>query len=229
MNLDQLKDRLFEQLKGTWGRIQESSAYEKMMERYHELPPTGQKVALIGSVLFSVLLILLIPFASFQTSSENVAQFEENVQALRDLFRVQRELASAPQVDDPPGPAQLQSMVQDVLTQAGLSADQIKGNSPLSPQRDPSNAFIPANVMEQGVEVTLMKLNLKQVVDLGSRLSQLGRNIHLTAMDMKASSTDVHYYDVIYRVMGFTINTPMPESKAPTKDSIKPGSKGDEA
>jgi len=222
MRLEQLKERLLEQLHTYWGRIQESSTYEKLKERYHELSPIGQKIALAVSVFICALFVLLIPLMGFQTSQDNVIVFEENVQALRDLLRVQRELASAPQIDDPPAPAQLQSMVQDVLTQAGLGADQIKGNAPLSPQRDPSTSIIPAGVLEQGVEITLLKLNLKQVADLGSRFAQLNRNVHLTAMDMKANSSDPHYYDVIYRLMGFTISSPSPSPTTPPKGGAKP-------
>jgi hypothetical protein len=221
MKLTQLKERVIEQFKAIWVRIQESSTFEKLQERYYELSPSGQKAVIYLSTVTILLFILLIPFLGFQSSQDNVSIFEENVQTLRDLLRVQRELAGAPQVDDPPPPSQLKSMVQDVLNQAGLSQEQIKGNNELSPDRDPKSSLVPASVIEQGVEITLFKLNLKQVVDIGTRLSQLNRNVHLTAMDMKANAADNHYYDVIYRLMGFTINSPPPSPSGPTKPGVK--------
>ncbi len=221
MNLNQLKERILDQFKSIWVRIEESSTYEKLVERYHELTPTGQKAVLFGGSIFGVLFILMIPFMSFQTSQENVSQFEENVLAVRDLLRVQREVASQPQVEDPPQPAQLQSMVQEVLSQSGLSNEQIKGNNPLSPERDPKSSILPASVVEQGVEVTLLKLNLKQVTDIGSRLSQIGRNTHLTSIDMRANAQNDHYFDVVYRLMGFTMIAPAPSVSAPPSPDKK--------
>ncbi|MGE3974500.1 MAG: hypothetical protein AB7F59_08245 [Bdellovibrionales bacterium] len=219
MNLTQLKDQLFEQLKTYWTKIHESSLYQKGEERFYELSPLNQKIALFVAGIIFVLFILAIPFASFTTSQENIAAFEGNIQTVRDLLRVQRELASAPEVNDPPTPSLLQGLVQETLSQAGLASEQIQGNMELMPEHDPKTSLVPASVIEQGVEVTLVKLNLKQVVDIGTKLSQLNRNVHLTAMDMKANTSDSHYYDVIYRLVGFTIDTPTSsvEPEAPTK------------
>lgn len=205
MNLESIKEQLMERWKTIWERVRDSDTYIQVKERYHNLSPLLQKVVLFTCAMFFVLFLLLLPFAFLSSSWDYVANFERNVNLIRDLYRVQRELASTPMVDNPPGPSELVKQVQGMLTQEGLAPEQVSGPREINPERDNTNALQPVGISEQGIELTLLKLNVKQVVDIGGKLSQMGRGLHLTALDMKANTQNDHYFDVVFRVTGFTL------------------------
>ncbi len=221
MNLESLKERLLETWDTILEKVRESDTYIQLRERYQNLSPSMQKIVLWSSAVFSTLFLLFIPFTLISTSSESVESFENNVRLIRDLYRVQRELASTPMVPDPPASTEMSNQVRTLLTQSGLEAEQISGPREISPERDNTNALQPQGIAEHGIEVTLMKLNLKQVVDVGTKLSQLSGALHLTALDMKANAQNDHYYDVIFRVTGFT----MPGGSTTLEDTTRPSSK----
>ncbi len=205
MNLDSLKEQLMDRWNTIWERIRDSDAYIQLRERYQNLSPSMQKIVTASGIGFVILFILLIPYSFLSTSWESVDTFENNVRLIRDFYRVQRELASTPMVPETPSAGDIGTQVSGILNQVGLSPEQINGPREITPEREANNALQPVGISEHGVEVTLMKLNVKQVSEIGTRLSQLGQGLQLTSLDMKANGENDHYYDVIFRVTGFSI------------------------
>jgi len=220
LNWENIKEQLLERWNGIWEQIRDSDTYIQLREKYQNASPTMQKIILGFAITFGALLILLIPFTFLSSSSESIETFESNVRLVRDYYRVQRELSSTPMVPDTPPSSQISSQVQSILGNLGLSPEQMSGTREIAPERDSNNSLQPKGINEHGIEVTLLKLNLKQVVDIGAKLSQLGRGLHLTALDMKVNSQNDHYYDVIFRVTGFSVGfaepSGMPEEEART-------------
>ncbi len=218
MRFDEFKEQLIARLQGYWTQLQESNIYTELKEKYENFTPTVQKLIVAGTLTFTVLIFLFFPAVSLINSFDSMSTFEENKETLRSLLRLAREQAQAPSVPPAPSPAEIQSQVAQALTSVGLATDQIKQNEEANFSADPATDLIPKNVEQSGVQVTVMKLNVKQVIDVAHKLQSIG-NVHVLSMDMKANSEDVHYYDVMFRVVGFSVkevHTP-PEKPTETK------------
>ncbi len=72
---DQL-DQLKEIFQGLAERIQESSLYSSLHERYLMLSPKMQKVLLIAIAIFAVFIVISPPLAKYHTSNENISDFK---------------------------------------------------------------------------------------------------------------------------------------------------------
>ena len=59
--------------------------------------------------------------------------------------------------------------------------------------------------------VKLAKLNLKQIVDIGSSLVALSESVKMKDLAIIANATDTRYYDVTYQLYSLNIPTPEPE------------------
>lgn len=205
MNLESIKERLLERWNLIWEKIRDSDSYIQIKERYQSLSSSMQKVVNGVVVLVGVLIVLAIPLSLLSASSESVETFENNVRLVRDFYRVQRELQTTPMVPATPPASQIANQVQSIVQAAGLSAEQISGPREITPEREPDNALQPPGITEHGAEITLMKLNVRQVADLGAKLSQMAQGLHLTSLDLKANGENDHYFDVIFRVTGFSV------------------------
>ncbi len=223
MNFDSLKEQILDRLGTIWGQIRETSIYINLSAKYEELTPSMQKLVNAGGVLAALLIVFSIPLSYLSTSSDNVTLFEEYRDTLRELLNVQREIAQAPDVPQAPPTEQVKGRIQQILTEAGLGPEQIREVKDADTAGDPPTSTIPNVVKQNGVVATLLKLNLKQVLDIGFQMQNIGPNLYLTSMDMTASKDDPHYYDVIYRVVGFAVEE---APAAPEDGAAAPNKKG---
>lgn len=205
MNLENIKEQLLERWNSIWERIRDTDSFIQAKERYQNLSPTMQKIVMACGVSFAALFVLAIPLSLLSSSSESVDNFENNVSLVRRFYRVQRELQTTPMVPETPPAGEISNQVQSIVQAAGLSPEQINGPREINPEREAGNALQPAGITEHGAEITLIKLNVKQVSDIGAKLSQISQGLHLTSLDMKANAENDHYFDVIFRVTGFTV------------------------
>lgn len=211
MNLDDIKDQLRDQFNALWSRIQESTTYNSVKEKYDSLPTVAQKGLAFGSGFVAVLIILSIPFSYINSANTSIEEFNEYRTLLRDLLRVGGAAKDAPPL--PPGisAAELQGQVQALTTELGLLADQMVGVAPL--KDNPSPTLASRVIRQDGVSVTLKKLNLNQILDIGYRLQSLSNGTKLAGVDILANAEDNHYYDVTYKVVNFSLPTPTDDDK----------------
>jgi hypothetical protein len=205
MILDDLRDQLGERWQAALGQAQESSIYISLREKYDNLAPPMQKLTLfLGSVVM-VFLLFLIPWSYISSGNTSLEDFENKKTTIRELFRVSRysgELASAPP-NTPP--SVLQSRAQSELQQARLQPEQIKSVEEFDNSGPQASAIIPKSVIQKGIKVSLSKLNLRQVIALGSQLQTLERGVKMVGMDVMATSEDPHFFDVTYKLVTFTL------------------------
>lgn len=224
MVFDDLRDQVLERGQAIWSRVQESSLYIQLSEKYADLNPTSQKIVLIASAAILTFITLMIPWTYISSSKTSLAEFEENKTILRDLYRVSRassELEGAPpQID----PAQLQSRAQGQLTSMGLQSEQVAGveivdnAAPGTPQLP----GVPKAVQQKGIEVSLKKLNLRQIIEIGYQLLTLQPGLKMTGMTVTASSPDPHYFDTVFRIISFSLPAPIEPAKAAPRGKQAP-------
>lgn len=216
MNLDDLKDRL----RTEWGqlreRLEESSTYNNLRDRFQDLNPVAQKAILIGGALVFALIFLSIPYTPFEQSQTNMSDFEAKRDVMRDLLRVQKEINETPDISIPPPAESVKGRIQSDLQMAQLLPEQIRSVNvqPASPNKLMSTAQV-----DGIVEVSLAQLNLTQIVDLGFKMQAINPSVKVKDLIVQASSAGAGYFDVIYRLVVLKVaqEEPMPVDEPPKK------------
>lgn len=211
MNFEDLKEQLREQFSTLWNRIQESSAWIQLSEKFNDLTPGAQKALLASASALLALMLLAFPWMFYSSSQTLVTEFEDNRRMIRELYRVSRATKTMP--SPPAAPGDLQNLVNGHLRspELGLQPEQIRSVSPLDAQSVPG---IPKALEKDGLTVSLGKLNLRQVVDVGHGLQTLHPSLKMTGLTVKASPEDHHYFDVEYQIVAVSL-PPEPAPKAP--------------
>ena len=219
MAFEDLRDRVREQLTTLSARVQESPAWNELMERYLDLNPTAQRAALAGVGALAALILFLLPYAFFSASQDNMTAFEEKKQMMRELFRVSRAANVLPPAPPPMTSDDLRGAVQGVLGSE---------RPPLLPEQtlsiidfDNSKAqgsALPKGLTQKGVMVNLSRLNVDQIARISGRLQTLRPTAKITGLKVQATSQDPHYFDVTFRVVAFSL----PQSAPPP---ARPGGK----
>lgn len=203
-SFDDLKDRLAADARQTWERISESGAYNQLKDRYENMTPAMQKVTLIGGAALLGMLILSIPYGKYIQSTDYVSEFEGKRMTIRELLKVSRESSDVPQIPQAPSMDMIRSNVENQIQAANLLPEQIKGTE----IQDNSSNMIPKNLTEGLLQVSLAKLNLRQVLDLGHQFQSINPSVKLKDMVMTANREDSRYFDVVYKLVALAVPAP---------------------
>ena len=221
MNFDDIKERLKGDLQRTKERLEESSLYNTLRDRYQSLNALNQIFVNIGVSLLILLIVLSIPYSHLDASRDSISQFEAQRSLLHDLLHVQKEVSETPEIPTPPSIEAVKSRVESQIQADQLLPDQIK-NVSILPSIQTDAVKISQN--EGVVEVNLGQLNLKQIVDLGFDFQSISPSVKLKDLVISASAGDNHYFDVIYRLLVLKV---MPEDlPAPDEKPAPPKKKG---
>lgn len=203
MDLAALKDQLKDQFKELWDRIQESSLYIELKEKFELLPSRVQKLIIVGASLLVGLFLLSIPYGNLSDSWLYEEQFVDNRELIRELLRASTTLKETSPLPTAASAAAVESQVRQVIQELRLTPEQI-GNIQVVPGANSKLASSAVN--EEAVSVQLKMLNLRQVTELSHRLQSLGSGIQPMSFQIQRSSGQTHYYDVIFRIFQFSLN-----------------------
>jgi hypothetical protein len=202
---EDIKEKLSNQLKSTWEKVQDSSVYISARDRFENLSPVMQKVVIAATALTVSLIILSFPYGSLISSWESASQFEQTRNLTRDLLKAARESSNIPQISPPSPVDTLQATVQSQLQRASLLPEQIASISSV----EATSELIPKQLVSYALEVSLAKLNLTQVTELGYQISiqgvDRGMTIKMTDLEIKPNASDSRYLDVIYKLVGIKV------------------------
>lgn len=224
MNFDDLKDRLQSELKQLWEKIQDSSAYNQARDRFENLSPFGQKASLIGAVFLVLAFFFSIPWGFYSNSSLHEEEFLASRNLIKDLFKAQREAQEAPQLMMAPSPDSLKMQIENSLKAFQLLPDQIKGVEVSSEK----TSLLAENLVQGFVKVSLAKLNLRQINDIGYQLQSLNPNVKIKDLSIEPSLSQPKYFDASFRLVALKIPEPpplaeiLPEAEAQDPAQKKP-------
>ena len=224
MAFEDLRDQLSDRAQALWGRLQENSTFVQLTEQYQALPPNGQKAVIAGIGAFFALILFMIPWSYYSSSQDKITEFEDNKAIIEDLFAVKRDagvLRSAPPRMDQ---NQIMSQAQARVAESGIPPERIRVEPFDNKNTGKASSVIPKNVDQMGASVTVSKLNLTQLVDLGDKLQTITNGIKMIALEARAAADDPRYFDVTYKIANFSI--PEPVAKPETGNTKKrPGRK----
>lgn len=222
MNFVEIKERLLSELKQLWDRIQDSTIYNQLRDRYGNLSPQMQKITLLGFVFVVGFLFFSVPWGYWQESNQSVTQFENRRDLIRKLLKSSRDASDVPDIPAPPSSDSLTADIQNILTQNQLLAEQIKGvNASLV-----DSNIIPSGMAQGGVTVTLTKLNLKQIVEVGYKIKAISPTVKMTGMQITPNRESPQYLDVVFKLASLMVPEALPpppieEEPAPKRPSSR--------
>ena len=196
MNLDDLKDILKNESKATWDRLQETSLYNNLKDRFDSLSSLAQKTIVASVVVISILGLFSIPWSYYSTSAESVENFENQRQLIRDMLKVTRESGDTPDIPTVPPLDSLKTKINSLITATGLIENQLGS---VEIVKEASN-LIPDFFNKGLLKVTLNMLNLNQIIDLGYQLQTINNSLKLKDLIIEPSSEDARYYNVVYKL-----------------------------
>lgn len=220
MNLDDLKERLKSEFQTTWDRFQDSSLYGQLKDRYENLSPVMQRVVLASIAVLVGYILIMTPLDYYTNSSTTLTGFEEDRQMIRDLLKVSRETSSAPDLAPAPPMETLQTRIQEELQSSRLTPEQIGGVNPVSN----SSSLIPDSLMTGQIEVAVKQINVRQMTEIGTKLSNLGDAVKLKDLIMRPSAKDARYMDVTYKIA--VLNIPANDMDAADEPAAPPRGRG---
>lgn len=219
MNFEDIKEQLFEKAKNIWNELQENSTFLSLKERFDNYS-SKQKIIFIVPIIGIVLLFFLsIPYSFYSSASENLVIFEENIDLIRELLRLKQEQDQSPISPVPMNSSNIKSQIESSLTNLQLPHDQIDSVTVISPT---ISFAIPKEVDSKGIRVSLKKLNLTQIVDIGHRLQSIDPNSKMTSLNIEADIENNHYYNVVFEIVGFSLPVLTEELSEETSGKNKP-------
>lgn len=223
MAFEDLKDQLKERLSESWSKIEESALYNTLRERYETLPTGGQLGIIFGTVLVVIFLVLSVPLSYFNSAAEFNSQFNDNRSLIRGLLRASRLASDSTAVPQAPSAVELKNQIQNMLTSFVLQPEQIGPMLDLDLKTLNFSNVIPTKTLQQeGIGVSLKKLNLKQTVDIGFELQKINPSVKIAGIEVNANQPDPHYFDVLYKLVVF--NMPADQSSE-SKPNSPPASR----
>lgn len=205
-----IKEQITDQLVNQWNRFTESTLYIQSREKYEDLSSTKQKIVLVVGSIVIFLLIFSVPYSYFTAASAEIERFESVRQLTRDLLRVTR-TQDAPPVENISA-SLLIGRIQDELKVFRLTKEQIAKVEPVSVAQMANLRVAPPQIEEEAVQLVLAQLNLKQIIDIGHRMANLGETLKLSAMTIQATKNKPGYFDAIMQVSTFSAVLPKADS-----------------
>ncbi len=203
MRFDDIKEQIIESAKFYTEKVKESSVFIQAQEKYEELNPNVQKLIRYGAVFLLVYFIFSFPLSWNNQAKDNLAKYQKNRGLIEDLLNIQTEIKNAPDVKTKIDANVLQTQTSEMIEKVGLAKEQVTSSSIVtSAQRE--FTFIPKDINYVGVQIVLSKLNLTQILDIGTKLQNLNTDAKLIELSMNANKDDNHYYDVTYLLASFT-------------------------
>ncbi len=207
-SLLEIRDQIIQSLKQYWEQIQETQVYGQLQDRYQNLTPQGQKITQVLCLFAFLGSLLYLPLSQMSVSQDLIHEFENQRELIRDLFKAYRSSGATPQVAPAPMSSITISTIQSQLQNSRLLPEQIISVSTAMAEQ----GIIPSSLLSEVVEVKLSKLNLKQIVEIGTQLTNISNAIKIKDLLIQAKSEMMGYFDVQFKLYSLKVPEPLPEA-----------------
>ncbi len=189
-------ENLKEKLKTAWAEQQESEFYISTKEKFEALPALTHKLIVTGVGFLIAILFLWWPVSNFVDSVSFNSKFDEDRLMLKELFRIDRDMASGPNVPTPPAPVSLKALFDGKIAAAGIKPEQIKDQSEMPPQNV-------GGADQKGFQYHIAHLTVRQAIDLSYELEHTDASLKVGGLELAAEPQDPHFYEVGIKLVTF--------------------------
>ncbi len=200
MAIRDIKEQVKDAFIKAYEHLKENPLFIRIKEGFEVLPTKQQKLIVSASGFLFIFLLFLVPYSYIQTSSEYITEFEDNRTLIRRLLKSSTAASSA-LLPKPFPIAFAKSSVTRELESLNLTSEQIKDVQVLDNYKSPR--YVPKKIITDAVEITLSKLNLEQVMDVGQKMESLHSTARLIDVDIFSDKKDPHYYNAKYVLVIF--------------------------
>jgi len=204
LRISEIKDQILDIIKSRLGDFQESGTYIRMKEWFEDKPPVVQKIIAWGSLVFTIFLVIFIPYGWMSSSSEYLDNFNSDKQLIREMLQISRDLSQITRIHRSISGGELKGRVTSVLDSFKLLPEQVVENVEKTFSIAESS-LAPKGILQNGIQLTLKKINIKQFVDISHKLQTIENGSKLISIDMRANPEDAHYFDATYHVIAFSL------------------------
>jgi hypothetical protein len=194
MTLNDLKEQFSSQAQDLLQKIQDSTIYQNLKEKYDDLPAGQQKIVAALTSLILIFFVFSIPFDNWSKSSESVHVFESQRDLINNLTTVTKETNETVVYAPAPPLGEIKTDMELKLQQYQLVAEQI---GTLQVDLNSTEGLIPKSRQEGSLKVPLKKLNLRQMVDIVSDLQRVHPAVKLASFKVDSHIRDPRYLDII--------------------------------
>jgi hypothetical protein len=222
MAFEDLREILKNQFVQLGERITNSQVYIVLSERYENLNTIQQRLAKIISFIVLLGLFVYFPMDYFLISFENETAFEEKRKSIKDIIKSEREITALPDIPRPLPAEAFKSSVESQLKEMNLLPEQIKQ---VNVNFQPTGGMIPQNKMQYGIDITVNKINLKQLTNLGSKLQIIHPAVKIKDLIVTLNRDDARYLDADFHLVALNIpeyNPPEPPPPETKKKGKRP-------
>ena len=199
--MNAILEKLRDQATELWNRVQETSLYMNLREKYESLNPRAQKGIIAGILVCAGLFLFSFPYSYLSSSLDNMTTFEENRDLIRNLLKASRTLREPSPLPPEVSTEMMSSSITRSLDEFHLVPEQV---TPVQAINEKITNMVPDQVKQNAVSLQLKKLNLKQIVEISHRLQTLSPGTKVIGMDVRENQAS-HYFDVTYRIAAFFI------------------------
>lgn len=210
MAFEDLRENLAEQLRYRLSSIKESSIFMTLKEKYEILPVNIQKGLKISVLCIGILSVSVIPYSYFSSAWQFEEDFEIQKESLEKMLKASS-ISSTAGSTRTLTPEDLIARINSKLEVMDLLPPQIEGV--LISENEPRSTFLPEKIKQNAIKVSLKKLNLQQIVEIGNALQSVNSNIKMTNLSILASTDETSYYDVNYIFKTFEFDEPKDDDK----------------
>jgi hypothetical protein len=201
VNLEDIREQTKEALKTSWDKIQESSVFIQSKEKFENLNPNMQSLVIAGGIALVLGGLLILPLDTLSSSNQALEEFETKRALTRELMRATRDAELVPNIPVAPTVESIVDHINSDAKKAQLFPEQILSVTPTSAD----SKIIPTNLTSAAVTVRLAKLNLRQVLDMSYRLTQIGLSVKMTSLSILANSELPGYFDLTAKVIALKV------------------------
>lgn len=224
MAFEDLRENLKNQFVQLGERITNSRLYSILSERYENLNSNQQRLVKIVSFLLAVGLFVYFPMDYFMVSFENETAFEDKRKTIKDIVKSEREVSALPDIPRPLPAESVKSNIESQLKEMNLLPEQIKQ---VNVNYQPTAGLVPQNKMQYGIDITVNKINLKQLTNLGSKLQIIHPAVKIKDLIVTLNREDARYLNADFHLVALNIpeyrppEPPPPETKKKSKRPTK--------
>lgn len=228
MAFEGLKEKLKDQFEQFGERVVNSRLYTYILERYENFSSPQQRIAKAVSVLILIVLGTYFPMDYFLVSFDHESEFESKRKLIKNIIRSERDLGSLPDIPRPLPSDAIKSNIESQLRELNLMPEQIKQ---VTINNQPDSKLIPANKLQYGIDITINKINVKQLANVGSKLQIIHPSVKLKDMIVTLNREDSRYLNVDFKMVALNIpefKIPEPPPPEPPKKKSKKSAKPSE-
>lgn len=194
-------DQVKEGLQVLQARVQESSTFNKIIERYNSLSPTFQKAILLTLFILIVFAILATPISSYKASLENMIDFRVQKNLTQKIIDFSKKSANlTPQ----PKKFVTSSLKQEVTSLSGSYTIKLLPEQ-VSVDSDRISKKLVPGAAQNGFKITASKSNISQATALAYTIKKLNKSLLITGLDFKANTEMPGYFDSTIRVANLSV------------------------